>query len=172
MINENYVKNKKDIKMSLYLFLITIIVVIDQATKHIAMRYNATYLSIFSRLFHLPPLLNKGMSLELFNMSSSTMFICFQFFGFFLIMYFGYQFILKYRCNKSILGEVFIIAGGIGNFIDRFLYNYVIDFIFFKVPVLNYIAICNIADFAITIGCFIIIFELLFENKFDYFLHE
>ncbi len=55
-----------------------------------------------------------------------------------------------------------IIAGGIGNGIDRIRFSYVIDFIYFKAidfPVFN------VADIFVTCGAFIFIFLILFKYK-------
>ena len=71
----------------------------------------------------------------------------------------------KYHENKTIIGEILVISGGISNLIDRFYYDAVIDFIFIKVPLLNYLAIANIADIIITIGCLILTFELFFDDN-------
>lgn len=55
---------------------------------------------------------------------------------------------------------VLIIAGGIGNVIDRFLLKYVRDFIYFE---LIDFAVFNFADSCLTIGCLLlIIFVILY----------
>lgn len=163
----NINQNKKSTSLFMYIFFTIIIISIDRITKYIALKYHHAYLSIAPRLFHLPPLLNRGVSLELFNMTSRRMFFYLQLLGICILCYFAYKCKIKYQNNQHILGEALIIAGGVGNLIDRIFYKCVIDFIFFKLPIINYIAICNIADFAITIGCFIIVFELLIEKNFN-----
>jgi signal peptidase II len=160
-------ENKRSNSLFLYIFLTIIIISIDRITKYIALKYHHAYLNIAPRLFHLPPLLNKGVSLELFNITTHSMFFYLQLLGLFIVCYFAYKCKIKYQKNKHILGEILIIAGGVGNLIDRVVYKSVIDFIFFKLPMINNIAICNIADFAITIGCFIIAFELFVEKNFN-----
>ena len=61
---------------------------------------------------------------------------------------------------------VLIIAGGVGNVIDRILYGYVVDFI---EPLFIDFAVFNFADCCITVGAFMIIFyeiyELITEKK-------
>ena len=153
-------ENKSSNSLFLYIFLTIIIISIDRITKYIALKYHHAYPNIAPRLFHLPPLLNKGVSLELFNITSHTMFFYLQLLGLLIVCYFAYKCKIKYQNNKHIIGEV-------GNLIDRVVYKCVIDFIFFKLPMINNIAICNIADFAITIGCFIIAFELFVEKNFN-----
>ncbi len=55
-----------------------------------------------------------------------------------------------------------IIAGGIGNGIDRIRFSYVIDFIYFKV--INF-PVFNVADIFVTCGAFIFIFLIVFKYK-------
>ena len=53
-----------------------------------------------------------------------------------------------------------ILAGALGNLIDRLLYGYVIDFLDFRVwPVFN------VADSAITIGAVILGWVILFNKE-------
>ena len=54
-----------------------------------------------------------------------------------------------------------ILAGGLGNFIDRITYGYVVDFI--DISFNPYIF--NLADTYVTIGILIYIFKSLFLNK-------
>jgi signal peptidase II len=53
-----------------------------------------------------------------------------------------------------------IIAGGIGNIIDRLKFGYVRDFIYFE---LIDFAVFNIADSCLTIGCIILIMYILWD---------
>lgn len=55
-----------------------------------------------------------------------------------------------------------IIAGGIGNGIDRIRYSYVIDFIYFKA--INF-PVFNVADIFVTCGAILFIFLILFKYK-------
>ncbi|MGK0389363.1 MAG: signal peptidase II [Maribacter sp.] len=53
--------------------------------------------------------------------------------------------------NLSIVGLSFIIGGGLGNMIDRYLYNSVTDFLFIDVGVAQ-TGIFNMADVSVMIG--------------------
>ena len=55
-----------------------------------------------------------------------------------------------------------IIAGGIGNGIDRIRYSYVIDFIYFKA--INF-PVFNVADIFVTCGAILFILLILFKYK-------
>lgn len=67
--------------------------------------------------------------------------------------------------KKSIPENIFLslIAGGaIGNFLDRVIYGYVIDFVYFRV--INF-PVFNVADIYLSIGTFLLIIYMLFYYK-------
>ena len=64
-------------------------------------------------------------------------------------------------------GYALIIAGAIGNLIDRFLFGYVIDYILFYTETWSF-AVFNLADSFITIGAGLVILdEVLMYRKRD-----
>ena len=74
----------------------------------------------------------------------------------------------KYKDIRILL--IFILAGGMGNFIDRIRYKYVIDFLYFK---LIDFPVFNVADCYITVAVIvflIICFFVLKENELDYLM--
>lgn len=75
-------------------------------------------------------------------------------------------FYIKEAANHLLMqtGLMLIFAGAIGNFIDRLLRGNVVDFIDTKI--INYdFPIFNVADSCLTIGVFILLYELLFNQK-------
>ena len=62
------------------------------------------------------------------------------------------------------IGFILIIAGAIGNIIDRTLYGYVIDFCLFYIGNWNF-AVFNIADALITIGAGILVLDELLPKR-------
>ena len=58
----------------------------------------------------------------------------------------------------------FILAGAIGNLIDRIYYGYVIDFLYLHVNDFYWPAF-NIADSFITIGAFLLIFDMVKKSR-------
>ncbi len=58
-----------------------------------------------------------------------------------------------------------IVAGGIGNLIDRVTQGYVTDFLDFTayIPFWNWIF--NVADIAVCVGCFLLVLYLFFFDK-------
>lgn len=62
------------------------------------------------------------------------------------------------------LSASFLLGGVLGNLLDRLLYGYVIDFISFHYQDF-YFPIFNIADIAINIGVFLLVFRCIFFSK-------
>jgi signal peptidase II len=68
----------------------------------------------------------------------------------------------KGKLNKAVeIGLYMVIAGAVGNIIDRLVYEYVVDFI--ELGFVNF-AVFNIADISITLGAFIAVVALMFEK--------
>ena len=59
---------------------------------------------------------------------------------------------------------IILIAGAIGNFIDRILYHYVIDFIYFSL--INF-PVFNVADIYVTCSVFVLFILILFVYSED-----
>lgn len=57
-----------------------------------------------------------------------------------------------------------IIAGGAGNLIDRILFGSVTDMFDFSI----FPPIFNVADIAVTLGCFLLIIYILFGDKYKH----
>jgi signal peptidase II len=68
--------------------------------------------------------------------------------------------------NRSFthLGYALVIAGALGNLLDRFLYGHVIDFILFYTESWSF-AVFNLADSFITMGAVAIAIDELFAKK-------
>lgn len=63
-------------------------------------------------------------------------------------------------------GYALIIAGALGNLIDRFAYGHVVDFILFYTQTWSF-AVFNLADSFITVGAVLVIADELFVRKND-----
>jgi len=72
-------------------------------------------------------------------------------------------FLVRYRGKSKLLdwSLALIIAGGIGNMIDRIALGYVTDMFSFSI----FPPIFNVADIAITVGCFLLIIFVLFDKS-------
>ena len=73
-----------------------------------------------------------------------------------------YFFRTSFRSALDRLGFAFILAGGLGNLIDRFLWGYVIDFIN---PTFIEFAIFNLADSFLNIGVALLLIKLIFYGN-------
>jgi signal peptidase II len=92
------------------------------------------------------------------------------------LIFLGYAlfYLLKSKnlSRMSILGISFIIAGGIGNIIDRILFGSVTDFLHFNFVIFQ-TGIVNMADISVTTGFFIIIYEIgIKKRKIDFKISE
>ena len=81
-----------------------------------------------------------------------------------IVGYLLYYFIKNYRTNMPILNLAlaFIISGALGNFYDRLLNGYVVDFIefaFVNFPIFNF------ADILVTVGSILVIIYLIFFEE-------
>ena len=69
----------------------------------------------------------------------------------------------KYTLSRLVLAAAGLVLGGFfGNFIDRVIFGFVVDMIYF--PWLPFF-ICNVADICITAGAVLIGISLLFRSK-------
>lgn len=69
----------------------------------------------------------------------------------------------RYRKDKLLTASfVLVLSGGIGNLIDRILYGYVIDFLYFKwinFPVFNFADCCLVVGAALMLIFFFFVYE-------------
>lgn len=81
-----------------------------------------------------------------------------------IVLYLIYYFIKNYRSNANILNVAFslIISGALGNFYDRLVNAYVVDFIEFSF--INF-PVFNIADILVTVGCGLMIVYIIFYGE-------
>ncbi len=147
------------------LAIIAVLTVIDRLTKYAAVstvKVDGPKEFLFG-LFNFTYVENTGAAFSLFSDKTdalSLLTVLFLVVMVFLLM--KKTFISKFL-NASLM---LVIAGGLGNLIDRVAYGYVIDFI---EPLFIDFAVFNFADCCITVGAFMIIgyeiFELINERK-------
>ena len=149
-------------------FLLFLLVGIDQVTKFYVSNHLNHYKNyrVIEHIFSLEYLENTGvafgmMSGKIILISATVIFIsC-------LIIYFVYKIERALKRDINSLKHylvietvcIFILAGAIGNFIDRIRFGFVIDFIkfdFIKFPTFN------IADIYVTLGAFVIFVLIMF----------
>lgn len=83
-----------------------------------------------------------------------------------IIVLISFYFIKNVKKNPKIINVALamVISGAIGNFYDRLINHYVVDFI--QVDLLDSInfPVFNVADILVTLGCFIIIIVILVKG--------
>ncbi len=141
-----------------YILLSILIILSDQFTKYIIDINHTSYINKDFLFFSIDYVKNYGAAFNILNGSRillSTISITITLFLTYFILY------KKNLSNLDLFSYSFILAGTIGNGIDRIINGYVIDFInlnFIDFPVFN------IADISINIGLIFIIYGLI-KNK-------
>lgn len=160
-------RRKRIIIESLFFLLLGVIIFIDQITKY---HFSSTLAEgdsqvIIDGFFYFSHYRNEGGAWSIMsNVSWAQTFFkvltVFAIIGF--AVFYVYAFKKNYRWLKVAL--VFVIAGTIGNFIDRILFNEVIDFLGF-IFWGYYFPVFNIADSFLVVGTIMIIMHFLFFDK-------
>lgn len=149
--------------------LLVFYVGLDQLTKYMAVLFlkNKPAIPIIENVLELHYLENKGAAFGMLqNQKIFFIFIAF-------IILFAIAFVLvktpfdkKYTILHILL--VMIAGGAVGNMIDRFVQDYVVDFIYF---VLIDFPIFNVADIYVslaTVGLIIVVMFVYKEEDFDF----
>lgn len=146
-------------------FAISCIVIADQITKFWIHKNLAfmTYLDIFP-FFKIVHFQNKGAAFSFLHDAAGWQryfLITVSMIAIVVIPFF----IKKNKKEPLALWSfTFILAGAIGNLIDRIYYGYVIDFLYLHVNDFYWPAF-NIADSFITIGAFLLIFDMVKKSR-------
>lgn len=159
--------NNTSIKRSKMLcidFVLTVILLaLDQLTKYLAidrLKGNQAFVLI-DGVLELQYLENRGSAFGMLqNQKYFILFVGIVFLAVILFFLFKLPQQKKF-CSVHIL-LAFIVAGGIGNMIDRIRFDYVVDFIYFK---LIDFPIFNVADCYIVCGTIILFLLFLFVFK-------
>jgi signal peptidase II len=146
-----------------HLFLFFILVVIDQGMKLWVRQalMNNDPLVIIPDVFNLQYHENTGAVWGI--MSGKVQFL--SVFTFIILLFIIFLYLKipqgkKYNPMKLI--TVFIIAGAVGNLIDRIFLGYVVDFIYFEL--INF-PLFNIADSYLTVSCIVLFLLAIFYYK-------
>ena len=106
---------------------------------------------------------NTGIALSLFSSSDSFTQILLLIFIFLALAFLTYTF-LKTEDKSQKLGLLLVLAGGFGNFIERFFYGSVTDYLHLRIGT-NSLFVFNFADFLITMGAVLIVFIWIREER-------
>lgn len=145
----------------IYLFIIVSLVSLDQYTKSIILNYFELYQSktIIDGFFSLTYVQNFGAGFSIMQNARTTFLIITPI----CLVGFTYLFI-KSNDKLSKTALLLMISGTIGNFIDRIVRIYVVDFLDFIIFGWDF-PIFNVADIFLTIGVCLYIIALIKEEK-------
>ncbi|MBR8701840.1 Lipoprotein signal peptidase [Fusobacterium sp. DD29] len=146
----------------IYIVLILILVGADQLSKYLidTTMFEGETLPFITNFFHITYVKNRGIAFGLFQGKLDIIGIA-TIIAIVAIAYYLY----KERNKLSLvekMGFIYILAGAIGNMIDRVFRGYVIDMIDFR-GIWSYIF--NLADVWINIGVIFIILDQLFRKN-------
>lgn len=144
------------------LFCFIILIALDRTTKYLSRHYcSDENFTRIENVFEITYIENYGGALGILNNQKfffifiSALFIC-------LILFF--LFVLPKQKTFSALNIwlSFMVAGTVGNMIDRIAYGYVIDFIYFKII---QFPVFNLSDIWVTVGTIATLVILIFRIK-------
>tara|TARA_B100000989_G_scaffold249912_1_gene197574 strand:- start:533 stop:1018 length:486 start_codon:yes stop_codon:yes gene_type:complete len=144
-------------------FLFQALVILDQVTKALVINFFDLYDSVaLLPIINLTFVVNYGFAFGLLNnpslnqiLVSSVLLV--------IILYFLYL-LIKTQDKIFQFTLTLILAGALGNFIDRIFRGFVIDFIDIYIGKYHWPAF-NIADSCITVGFIVLMINILFLNK-------
>lgn len=147
--------------MSFYLILTTILVVVDQLTKYLTVQNIDLHevIEIIPNVLSLTYIQNTGAAWSILEGKMWFFYIV----TIIVIAFLLYYLYTEAKTNK-VLGIILsvVLAGTIGNFIDRLVFQYVIDMI--KVDFINF-PIFNVADMLLTVGVGVLIIFTFYEER-------
>ena len=144
-------------------FLFLTLVILDQVTKALVINFFNLYDSVvLLPIVNLTFVVNYGFAFGLLNNPSLNQ-ILVSLVILAIIVYFLYL-LIKTQDKIFQLTLTLILAGALGNFIDRIFRGFVIDFIDIYIGKYHWPAF-NIADSCITVGFVVLMINILFLNK-------
>lgn len=149
-------------------FIIFFIVIFDQFIKYLALTRLTAYSTypLINGIFHLTYVENTGAAFSIFTNMQLFLKIITSVFIIFLFVLLAHHQKKEQRFTWKSLSLSFIIGGAIGNLIDRFRFEYVVDLFDFRL--INF-AIFNVADIFIVVGSFLLVLALILDPSDDLF---
>jgi signal peptidase II len=138
-----------------YIFVFSAVILLDRITKYMVLNFVDGYYRVTS-ILSFQPVLNRGIAGGIFNSINTTNFVLISLFVFFIYGLLLFYTVSQWKQKRSVLAETFILAGGLSNIIDRFIYNGVVDFILLSYK--NWFwPVFNCADAFIVLGVLLMI---------------
>ena len=143
----------------LVIILVSVLLGLDLSLKYLVSSYLTT-VNIIDNFFSLTYVLNDGAAFSLFA-SRTYLLILIALVCLFFIIY-----ELKNNLDDRVLsiGYSLVLAGLLGNFIDRLIDGYIIDYLSFKILGYSY-PIFNLADILIVVGIVIVIIKEILKER-------
>ena len=150
---------KKKSNIILSGLLVSVLLGLDLLLKYLVSTYLTT-VNIIDNFFSLTYVLNDGAAFSLFA-SRTYLLILIAIICLFFIIY-----ELKNNLDDRVLsiGYSLVLAGLLGNFLDRLIDGYIIDYLSFKILGYNY-PIFNFADILIVVGIVIVIIKEILKER-------
>jgi len=151
-----------------HLIVITILVIVDQATKALVAQCVPLYgsVTVIPGFFKIAPIRNKGAIFGILSQSRGTaatmLLTAAQLLAFGLVIYYFLKTPAAQKITK--IGLTLILAGAVGNLIDRLARGYVLDFVEWHVKRF-YWPTFNVADSCITIGALVLAAAILLRRS-------
>ena len=151
---------KTYLKNNWWKYIIAIFVIaVDLITKAILVPQNEgawLTITIIPHILQILPTRNTGAG---FSFLSGHTWLLISITAVFLVLFFVFDFKYKKKSKLYCISSALIIAGAIGNLIDRILFGYVRDFIYFQF--INF-PVFNVADIALTFGIILLLVYVIF----------
>ena len=150
---------KKKSNIILVVILVSVLLGLDLLLKYLVSTYLTT-VNIINNFFSLTYVLNDGAAFSLFA-SRTYLLILIAIICLFFIIY-----ELKNNLDDRVLsiGYSLVLAGLLGNFLDRLMDGYIIDYLSFKIFTYNF-PIFNFADILIVVGIIVVIIKEILKER-------
>ncbi len=152
----------------MYFFMITAILLADQISKFFVREYMSVSesINVIGEFFQLTYYQNYGAAFSSFG-GQRMLLIVFPVVAVICAVVFMVR--SRHQSKLEKISLALIVAGGLGNLIDRVFFVYVTDMFDFSI----FPAIFNVADIAVVFGCGLLVVYILFFEKLEgKFLHE
>lgn len=167
MTEKNNTKKRYWMSIIWFLILAVFLVGFDQFTKQLAVQYlkDGNRIALIPNVLYLLYLENRGAAFGMMQGMQSLFYVIT------VVVAVGLCWVqLRIPAGKRYFPlkavSLLIFSGAIGNFIDRVLQKYVVDFIYFS-PI--DFPVFNVADIYVTVGCGLMIVLFLFYYKEEEF---
>lgn len=145
----------KILSRKMYIVVAAFIIALDQIVKHYIMQSLPHHQ--INQFLSIDLVFNRGISWGLLHSDNATIFACVNSAILFVIGSLIVHSIVRMMQKRCIIGEVMVFAGAVSNYIDRYYYDGVVDFI--SLSYLDWhFPVFNIADMFIVTGVTLMLF--------------